>query len=240
MANEIFDIAGVDELYALEPSEFTEARNALATEVRKGGNREAAEAIKKLARPSVVAAALNRVARERPDAVGEVLTLGERVRAAQAKALEGGDPGGLREATAARRTVIRDLASAVADIAGENHRAQAADTLEAASMDEEASELLRTGRLSAALEPRAGFGLEDMPEPKEDSPAPKTDRRELQRLGHEVEAAESALRSADERVTRAEDRLAETKQILEQARTEAKQAKAAHTAAVAALEDAVD
>ncbi|HUR50363.1 MAG TPA: hypothetical protein VMY88_12665, partial [Acidimicrobiales bacterium] len=102
MTGSVFDIAGVDDLFALEPPEFTKARNALAAKVRKEGNRAAADAIKKLPRPSAMAWALNRVAREHPDAIEEVLALGERVREAQASALEGGDPGALREATAAR------------------------------------------------------------------------------------------------------------------------------------------
>lgn len=238
MEGDVFECPGVDELFALEPSEFTNARNALAAQLRKKGDREVAQAIKKLPRPSAVAWALNKVARERPAEIEEVLALGDRVREAQTRALEGGDPGALREATSARRNLIRDLASAVAAVAGESHRSQATETLEAASMDESASELLRAGRLSTALEPRSGFGLEGMPEPRADAPSAQTDPRERLRLERELEATEAALAHAEARVTAAEDRLAEAEQTLERARAESKQAQAERQAAVSAVEGA--
>jgi hypothetical protein len=54
------------DLYALDPSEFTAARDARAAETRQAGDRELAAAVKGLRRPSAAAAALNLLARERP------------------------------------------------------------------------------------------------------------------------------------------------------------------------------
>ena len=56
--------AVVDELLALPPGQFTEARNAAAKRLTANGRREEAAEIKGLPRPSVALWALNRLARE--------------------------------------------------------------------------------------------------------------------------------------------------------------------------------
>ena len=53
----------VDQLYGGPPDEFIARRDARAKELRKGGDRAAADAVKKLRKPSVSAAAVNRLAR---------------------------------------------------------------------------------------------------------------------------------------------------------------------------------
>src|SRR4051812_17139068 len=56
----------IDELYTVDPSEFVARRNALAKELRAAGDRDAAAEVSKLRRPTVVAAALNQLARRNP------------------------------------------------------------------------------------------------------------------------------------------------------------------------------
>ena len=232
------DIPGVDDLYALDPSEFTKARNALAAQVRKSGDRESSDAIKKLSRPAAVAAALNRIARERSAEIDELLELGHKVRDAQAKALEGGDPDALRDATAARRIAIRDLAGAAAEIAGESHRAEAAATLEAATMDGDAGATLRAGRLSRALEPRSDFGLAHMSDAGAGAAPRGPDRQQVRRLEQEIERAAAALADAEQAVEEAERKVADAQRTLQRAQAEAIEARNEHKAAVAALEAA--
>ena len=52
-----------EELYGLPPGEFTRARDARVKELRTEGDREAADAVKGLRKPTVAAWALNQLAR---------------------------------------------------------------------------------------------------------------------------------------------------------------------------------
>ncbi|MST31346.1 hypothetical protein GHK86_01190, partial [Acidimicrobiaceae bacterium USS-CC1] len=71
------DLAAVaDELYGVDPSAFTTTRDARAREARAAGDRELAEAIKALRRPSLAAWALDLLARERREEVDRLLDLG--------------------------------------------------------------------------------------------------------------------------------------------------------------------
>ena len=54
----------VDRLYGLPLAEFTRARNEAAGELRKAGQRDAADQVKALRKPTAVAAAVNRLVRE--------------------------------------------------------------------------------------------------------------------------------------------------------------------------------
>src|SRR4051812_44776528 len=56
-------VSGVDDLFALDPSEFTAARDRLVAELREAGDKGAAAEVKALRRPTVTAWALNQLAR---------------------------------------------------------------------------------------------------------------------------------------------------------------------------------
>ena len=56
----------VDELYGLDPGEFVAARNALAKQIKAGGDKARGAEVAKLPRPSIVAWALNQAARRDP------------------------------------------------------------------------------------------------------------------------------------------------------------------------------
>jgi ElaB/YqjD/DUF883 family membrane-anchored ribosome-binding protein len=79
----------LDGLYALPLEEFTKARNDLAARLRQAHQNEAADLVRSLKKPSVVAAAANRLAREEPHQVVGLLAAGERLREAQQRALSG-------------------------------------------------------------------------------------------------------------------------------------------------------
>ena len=51
----------IDALFQLPPGEFTAARNALASRLKKGGHADEAEAVKALPKPSVSAWAVNQL-----------------------------------------------------------------------------------------------------------------------------------------------------------------------------------
>ncbi|HVE93985.1 MAG TPA: hypothetical protein VNB24_03620 [Acidimicrobiales bacterium] len=213
MTDDLLDVPGVDELYELMPSEFVAARDALAKRVRSEGDRDAAAAIKRLTKPTVVAHAINQVARRDRDGIDRLLAASAEVRDAQAKAVRGEDAAALRKASRVRREIVQRLADAAATIAGATNRDEAATTFEAASLDDEAAVSLRAGRLTRTLAPSSGFGLEGMPEPtprlaRDDAYEPALNTAHgpvpAQRDDQAVERAEQALGSANAALEKAE------------------------------------
>ena len=102
--------AVVDGLYALDPGEFVAARNELARRLRKEGQKQLAGEVAKLRRPSPAAWAVNQLARRHGDELERLVRAGEELRAAQERALAGGAPAELRQATRARREAVGRLA----------------------------------------------------------------------------------------------------------------------------------
>jgi len=153
----------IDGLYALDPDEFTSARNEAAKELRANGDRAASDQVKALKKPTAVAWAVNQLVRRNPKLVNELLDAGASLRSAQRAALSGAGKA-LRDATQARRKVVArgvDEASAVFRDAGRSpasHVDAIRSTLEAASTDEETGELVRAGRLVKEVGAPAGFG----------------------------------------------------------------------------------
>ena len=145
----------VEALYGLPLDEFTKARDALAKARTKEQGKEAGAAVKALRKPSVVAWALNQLARRRPEEIEALLEAGNRLRRAQTSALEGGDPDELREATRAEAGEVQVLAGQARTIladAGRGgaaaHEEHLAATLRAAAVDAEAGDRLRRGVLA--------------------------------------------------------------------------------------------
>src|SRR3954469_25943183 len=91
-----------DELYALLPQDFTDARNARAKAVKSAGNRELASAIGALRKPSNGAWVVSQLVRERADLVDQLLDLADALRSAQ-ETLSGPE---LRALSAQRHRVI--------------------------------------------------------------------------------------------------------------------------------------
>lgn len=152
------------ELSRLPPDEFTAARDARAKAAKAGGDAALAAAIKKLRRPTTGAWAANLVAHERPEPVGELLALGEAMRAAQAT-LSGPE---LRTLAKERQRVVERLvaeSAALAERAGrplsDAVRQELFATFEAAVADPGTAAALRAGRLTTSLS-YSGFGGLDL------------------------------------------------------------------------------
>jgi hypothetical protein len=146
--------AVAEELYGLVPGEFTATRDARAAEARRAGDREAAEAIRRLRRPSTGAWLANLLVRRSHGHVLSLLEIGAAMRQAHAD-LAGGE---LRRLAERRHALIagleaeaRDLAAGAAHPANQASLAELEATLEAASADPAAAEALGAGRLTAAL-----------------------------------------------------------------------------------------
>jgi hypothetical protein len=139
----------LDALFAGPPGEFTPGRAALVKELKAAGDREAAERVGALRRPTKLAAELNRLAREQPEALGAAIVASEALAEAQRAMLEGRS--GADELGAAGEAEAQAVAALSADVA-----IRAA--VRAAARREDEREELRRGRLSHEPEPDLAAG----------------------------------------------------------------------------------
>lgn len=202
-----------EKLYGLAAAEFTSARNARAKALKQD-DPELAEAVAKLPKPSVAAAALNELVREDPSEIRALVQSGKRLRRSQEAAVSGKNGADLNEAIQEHRTALdrvqRDLRRRKLSAATLE---KATQTLRVASIDPELWPLLERGLLHEDLT-ASGFGLDPgivparpkqkvaqkQPAPKEDKRAQERRRREAER---ELDAAEKALREARKRAEKA-------------------------------------
>jgi hypothetical protein len=148
------------ELYGLAPEEFTAARNLAA---KAAGDGRVAEAIKALRKPTLAAWLANQLVRADPDGVHQLTELGELLRRAHLSA----DGPALRRLTPQRHELVRSLVTIARDKERAEGRTVTAavterltETLDAALVDADAAQLLRTGQLISALR-HVGFGVVD-------------------------------------------------------------------------------
>ena len=243
----------VRELYRSAPEGFIAARDGLAKRLRDDGRDADAAEVKKLRRPTVAAWALDRLADVAPDTVGALLDAGAELARAQRATLSGRDPQALREATARRRDLVAELSQLAADAlrdadrSPDPHLEDIRGTLEAASVDEEIGERLRTGTLERTSRPSAGFGdisglqlvsrRDDTPGMPEAAPAAETrsarvgdaeHARELaaqiRRLRRDREAAERKSAAAEEARARMAEQVASMQSRLDAARAKLRDA----------------
>jgi hypothetical protein len=98
-----------DRLLALRPSEFVAERQRLARELREAGREDDAAAVAALRKPSTVVFAVNRAARDRPNAARDAAEAAARVEKTQV----GGDPDAFKSALGELSKAL-DLLSEVA------------------------------------------------------------------------------------------------------------------------------
>ena len=159
MADEDDADAAIDGLYALDPGEFVAARTALAKRLKADGRKDAAAAVARLRRPSVVAGAINRAVRQHPDDVEAAIDAASRVVVAQADLMAGGEPGSLRSASTAQRAATAVVVRHAVAFAGATHTDAVRTTVDAALADPDLTEHLRAGTLTDTLAAPAGFGF---------------------------------------------------------------------------------
>jgi hypothetical protein len=239
----------VDGLYALPLDEFTPARNELAKRLRGEGDRETAERVKELAKPSVAAWTVNQIARRRAKRLAALLESAEKLRAAQEKALGGGGGDALRKAVQAEREAVSALRRHARELLDEAGRPsteamldRVAKTLSAAANDPETRPLLEAGRLTEEVE-TSGFGalagLAVPSGPPKKAPRARDDAVERRRAAAEARerAAELRKHAADlEKAARQAEREAErAAREAEKARAAAEEARAEADEAAAEL-----
>ena len=199
----------LEQLYAVEPEEFVAERKRLERSLREEGRTEEAQELAKLRKPSQPVFLANRLAREQPDLVAQLVEDGERLAAAH----QAGDPERLRTAQrdlAGRvnglvRTAPGDLSDAIEQ--------RLAVLLRAAASSAATAELLRRGVLSGEVEPTAFDALAGMtlaapkPRPQQErkpEPARKRQRGRVEELEGKLAEARKALREAERVLRKAE------------------------------------
>jgi hypothetical protein len=159
----------IDQLYSVPLDEFVERRNEFARSLRKDANRQAADEVRKLRKPTLPAWTVNQLARREKMRLRGLLTAGERLRKAHEELLVGGSPEALQQGRDGERRAIAELVGAAELLLKEaGHPASEAtlervrDTLHAAVVDEGIGRRVREGRLGKE-EQMTGFGFGNLP-----------------------------------------------------------------------------
>jgi hypothetical protein len=164
----------LEELYSVEPGEFTKTRDRLVKDLKKVGDKDGAALIAAKRKPTQIAYVLNQLARREPDAVGELIDVGRALVREQRKAMRG-EGHGLKESMERQRKAIADVAAKAAAVMKDlgvdpnAHLAEIATALQAALVDPIIGTQLEEGRMEKAPEAAIGFGAPMAPE---SSPAP--------------------------------------------------------------------
>jgi hypothetical protein len=254
----------IDKLYGVPLDEFVRDRDELAKQLRREGEREAAERIKQLRKPSAGAWALNQAVRRRQKETKALLAAGERLRAAHESLMSGGDQAELRDAMQEERglaSALADCAEAIASETGKSGpalRERVRSTLHAAAVDDEAREELAKGRFvrereavglgpfgAATVVPAKGRTTRERTPAKgrrggagDGAPA----RGRSPASTKDGTAARTKERSAAERAKAAErerqERIAEAERSVEEARAALEEAEASHADAGSELQAA--
>jgi hypothetical protein len=255
VADPVDDVAG--RLYSLPLEDFTRERDAAARELRKEKERDVADVVAKLPKPTQAAWAANALAREHRDLVDDLLAAGDALREAQEAAVAGHGADALRDAAAAEREAVDALMAVAKELKPGGRKPTVATleklrtTLEAVATDDEVRTALSQGRVVADAEGGGAWGLlagADVPAskprakrpPKRAARGKEDEESERERKAREARLAEvreeRARLEAELREARAERRGRERE--LERAEKAADRAAGRLEAALAAAEEA--
>ena len=203
----------LDRLYALPLNEFTAARDELAKRLRADGERDLADEVKGLRKPTVAVWLVNQLAHEREMDVKRLLKAGEALGKAQASAK------GFAEARSDEQHALERLASAAREAGvGPQAADRAIQTLRTASLTDEGRDLLKRGRLTEELEPPGFEALVGMPATKRPKAKPKPPPRKnpkLKKAQERVRKLKAEAQRAEREATAAAERLAKAEAELE-------------------------
>lgn len=218
----------IDELYGLPLEDFTPERNRVAKELRAAGERDDADTVAKLRKPSVAAWTLNQLARRSRRDVDLLLDAGHRLREAQVAVLSGAEKEEFERARKTERDALRRLTGDAEELLRERGGASATvlkqidDTLRAAAVSPEGRELLARGRFT---EPLSSAGFDVLGELAASAPPPPAQRAKPS--DSERRAARAAVRAAKETVRAAEKRVRDAEQAVARLQAELDQAERA-------------
>lgn len=233
--------AVADELYALEPGEFTAARTEREKQARADGDKELARQIHQLRKPTVTAWLANLLARERPDSLQPLRDLGAQLHEAQ-QTLQGD---ALRQLARQRHQLVyalvqeaRELAVARGQKVGEQVARELEQTLDATLADPAAADTLLAGRLTTALQ-HTGFGPPAADAPSQAPPAGTAAKGSAAKgsaaKGHTARGAAKL-----DKLTDTQDRTARRRQAAQRDAEQAEQALRAAEQTLRSAEDTAD
>lgn len=238
-------------LYTLPLGEFTAERNALAKRLQKSGNagdKQAADEVKSLAKPSVSAWVVNQLFAREEARMRGLLTAGEHARSALQHTLTVGDAEALREALHDQRELRDELRQRAAEILEQDVRSasqaildRVTVNLDALALSPSSAEAAARGWLDTDLEPpgfevlaglqlaarpadRRGLRLVPTPEKKPPAPEPVEEKpaaKPASKRGREAEktgAEETRRRKAEEDARTREERAEQARREREEAR----------------------
>ena len=208
------------DLFALPLDRFTAARDSLARRLKEDGDEEGARQVSAMRKPSVAAWALNRVSRDDPEAVAQLLDSHRMLR-------EAGSRQEVEEASRQRRDLVARLTDeAMAGVGSSSlqTRDRINRTLLAVATDHEGEAHLASGTLVRELEPTGvGWGEMDLPPPPQPDPAAEA-RRLVEEASSRATKLESEAEAADQEVERLKEALAQAKDRAKAARAAARKA----------------
>jgi hypothetical protein len=196
----------VDLVYGAELDAFVSERTRLARELRDSGDREAADQVAKLKKPTVAAWALNQLSRRQRRDVDLLLDAGHRLRQAQEGVVGGADREVFEKAQKTQRDALRRLTQQASELLGgasSQALAQISGTLRAAAVSEEGRELLARGRFAVPLEAE-GFDVFGALPPSSATRPRK--RATAQKASDELRKARARVRELEREVRDAERR----------------------------------
>ncbi|MEW2303160.1 hypothetical protein AB0958_24850 [Streptomyces sp. NPDC006655] len=206
--------AVVDELYRLAPGDFTAVRDERARAARADGDRQLAERIRRLRRPTLAAWASNLLVREQPEEAERLLRLGAALRQAH-RDLDGEQ---LRELSARQHQLTFALSGQAARLAAEagqrisdEIRQEVQDTLHAVLADPETAAQWAEGQLTKPLRLPAGFPT-PVPGPEQTS-APRRRTRPAKEVA-DLDAARARRQERQARLDRARQQAADAEREL--------------------------
>jgi hypothetical protein len=206
-----------DRLYSLPPEEFTRARSEAERELRQAGEREQADQVKGLRKPTAAAAAVNRLVHAHRNHVEVFLRAAASLRDAQVAG-----KGDIAAAAQAQRAELEQLVK----LGGEAVR----PTLQAAAVDDNTARELLQGRLVREPEP-AGFGTlltHAEPDTARSAAKAKSGRRRTPGVARpDVSAARTRLQEARKTLRAVEVEERQTQQHWAQVQRELKKAQVA-------------
>jgi hypothetical protein len=230
----------LDALFGLPLDEFTPARNALATRLKSAGQAEASAQVRALRKPSLPVWTVNQLARREPEALGQLVEAGRRLRRAQEEAFGGGTGEAVREATAAEREAVRNLTRRAEQILRDEGRPgtrqaldRIASTLRAAAVEPDAAENLARGRLTAEVEAPGFTTVATLAPPPSKRGRPATSDKPNQAA---IRAHQQRVRRLEQQLETLERRAADAVERADRAQEAANDARAAADAAAAELD----
>jgi hypothetical protein len=228
----------VDHLYGADLDAFTSERTRITRELREGGDRDSAELVAKLKKPTVAAWALNQLARSHRRDVDLLLDAGHRLRQAQEGVVGGGDRASFEQAQKTERDTLRRLTQHASQLLGGASAqvlSQISGTLRAAAVSEAGRELLARGRFTTPLEAEGFDVLGALPRSRaarEKKPA------RVQKANEELKEARARLRELERGVRDAQRRADKLKSEWKESERAAESARVALAAAERELKKA--